>query len=200
MSPDLNELLALDDGCAVWHSLSVLNRTLINRFRDGGAPPTAADIGIVREQRKRIDEAFAVLDIDSSEPDSYYHHLSLGELWSDARSVRWLKEQALHGQLQTPEAMAHLDHLTGSGGLSWHTLGRFVNLLVGGQSPAQSAGRKKRGGGPKPTPLEQKRAIVHGWLLASRRGELMASYAARTGISVTTLWRWENELRDNGEI
>lgn len=55
--------------------------------------------------------------------------------------------------------------------------------------------KKKRGGGPKATPLDNKIEIVTGWLAVEGR-QVKEDYANRVGVSVTTLWRWEKELRE----
>jgi len=58
---------------------------------------------------------------------------------------------------------------------------------------------KSKRGGPIATPEDQKLEIVRGWLEV--KGKMrQEDYAATRGVSVSTLRRWERELRQQKKL
>lgn len=80
--------------------------------------------------QNKVKEACAILEIWDN-PDDHYDNLSDEQFWNEVAAVRWLKETAQKGRIQSPEAILHLGRLLSEGKLSYHTLERFKDRLIG---------------------------------------------------------------------
>lgn len=89
------------------------------------------NVSIQIEQDRRMREACKILEIDPNAPDEYYDDMDIRQFWNEVAAVRWLKQTAARGHMQSAEVVIKLSELLKSGQISGYTLGRFTHLLTG---------------------------------------------------------------------
>ena len=144
------------------------------------------------EYYQQTTEAETILGIDRNRPETVepWHFMPESMVLQEAKRLKGVQQQArqLTERGTLTLILRSLDDLPES------AQEQLYRLLETRQSKKQ-----KRGGGPVATPIDDQIRIVEGWFKVKGR-MTKEVYAARHGVDQSTLYRWEQGLRESGHL